>query len=358
MAKSDSRLDGSCEESWYLVKWLKSADWHSSWVRSERLSALAKIKLRNFERRLQQQGGGEEEESNADCDLAIIKALADAEESPWSEGDAEHVAELEGFGLLGTRAHRVLASEPCSVDGKRDDLKYLVKWASRPYDECTWELGCDVAVCSQDLVAAFEERETEGVGAFGLEQLWRKSGGGKEADSQATTTRRQACDAKKKKKQQRSASAAAAQEAASSSSPAPHVAGLVEDCAQEDDGTTVGKPLLSQPSWLTGGVLHPYQLEGVNWLRSKWLARQNVILADEMGLGKTIQAAGLVASVAIEHGDGGRKGFRPSLVVAPLSTLANWERELAKWCEGLNVVVLSGNSQARRRRLNRKVGID
>ena len=39
----------------------------------------------------------------------------------------------------------------------------------------------------------------------------------------------------------------------------------------------------------TGGQLHPYQLEGVNWLRFSWANNTDTILADEMGLGKTIQ---------------------------------------------------------------------
>ena len=46
-----------------------------------------------------------------------------------------------------------------------------------------------------------------------------------------------------------------------------------------------------QPSYIdaTGGTLHAYQLEGVNWLRYFWSNGTDTILADEMGLGKTIQ---------------------------------------------------------------------
>ena len=46
-----------------------------------------------------------------------------------------------------------------------------------------------------------------------------------------------------------------------------------------------------QPDYLdsTGGNLHPYQLEGLNWLRFSWAQGTDTILADEMGLGKTIQ---------------------------------------------------------------------
>ena len=46
-----------------------------------------------------------------------------------------------------------------------------------------------------------------------------------------------------------------------------------------------------QPDFITdtGGTLHPYQLEGLNWLRYSWANDTDTILADEMGLGKTIQ---------------------------------------------------------------------
>lgn len=40
------------------------------------------------------------------------------------------------------------------------------------------------------------------------------------------------------------------------------------------------------PMWWTGS-LHPYQLEGLNFLRFAWEQNKHVILADEMGLGTT-----------------------------------------------------------------------
>ena len=51
------------------------------------------------------------------------------------------------------------------------------------------------------------------------------------------------------------------------------------------------KKLELQPDYTdeTGGILHPYQLDGLNWLRYSWSNGTDTILADEMGLGKTIQ---------------------------------------------------------------------
>lgn len=50
----------------------------------------------------------------------------------------------------------------------------------------------------------------------------------------------------------------------------------------------------------TGGQLHPYQLEGLNWLRHSWSQGIDTILADEMGLGKTIQTIAFLYSLVKE----------------------------------------------------------
>ena len=51
----------------------------------------------------------------------------------------------------------------------------------------------------------------------------------------------------------------------------------------------------------------------------------NGVLADEMGLGKTIQTISLFAYL-IEV----KKLQGPFLIVVPLSTMSNWELEIAK----------------------------
>ncbi|KAI3902301.1 hypothetical protein MKW92_048806 [Papaver armeniacum] len=94
------------------------------------------------------------------------------------------------------------------------------------------------------------------------------------------------------------------------------------------------------PDFLTGGSLHPYQLEGLNFLRFSWSKQTHVILADEMGLGKTIQSIAFLGSLFEEN-------LYPHLVVAPLSTLRNWEREFATWAPHINVVMYVGSSAAR-----------
>lgn len=54
------------------------------------------------------------------------------------------------------------------------------------------------------------------------------------------------------------------------------------------------RALESQPSYLSGGQLRDYQLDGLNWMVYSWSCAHNCILADEMGLGKTIQCVSLL----------------------------------------------------------------
>ncbi|XP_065313155.1 uncharacterized protein LOC135922655 isoform X2 [Gordionus sp. m RMFG-2023] len=89
-----------------------------------------------------------------------------------------------------------------------------------------------------------------------------------------------------------------------------------------------------------GNKLRDYQLEGVNWLSFCWYNRQNCILADEMGLGKTVQSI----TFLLEMYKAGIKG--PYLILAPLSTIANWQREFEMWAD-LNVIVYHGSSSSR-----------
>ena len=64
------------------------------------------------------------------------------------------------------------------------------------------------------------------------------------------------------------------------------------------------KKYTEQPPYIsdTGGQLHPYQLEGLNWLRFSWAHGTDTILADEMGLGKTIQTIAFLYSLYKEVG--------------------------------------------------------
>ena len=67
------------------------------------------------------------------------------------------------------------------------------------------------------------------------------------------------------------------------------------------------------------GKLLNFQKEGLDFLLK---SSGNALLADEMGLGKTVQTLAYLAS---------EKQAFPALVVAPLVTLNNWQREIEKF---------------------------
>lgn len=113
---------------------------------------------------------------------------------------------------------------------------------------------------------------------------------------------------------------------------------------QGANSTTLGAQELrsaQQPDLVTGGVMRPYQLEGLEWLTSLYENGLNGILADEMGLGKTIQAISFLAFLR-------SKGtYGPFLIAAPLSTLSNWVEEFERWTPSIPVILYHGTKEGR-----------
>lgn len=171
--------------------------------------------------------------------------------------------------------------------GDNDEREYLVKWKELPYDECYWESESDISAFQPEIERFNRFRSRSSKLAF-IKQKSRVN------------------DDNELKKQQK-------------------------EFHQYEHS----------PEFLSGS-LHPYQLEGLNFLRFSWSKQTHVILADEMGLGKTIQSIAFLASL-FEEG----VSAHPHLVVAPLSTLRNWEREFATWAPQMNVIMYVGSAQAR-----------
>lgn len=107
--------------------------------------------------------------------------------------------------------------------------------------------------------------------------------------------------------------------------------------------------------------LKEYQLKGLNWLATLYEQGINGILADEMGLGKvvfpvpydvcnaqertviqTVQSISLLAYLAEVHDIWG-----PFLVVAPASTLHNWQQEITRFVPNLKALPYWGNVKDR-----------
>ncbi len=99
------------------------------------------------------------------------------------------------------------------------------------------------------------------------------------------------------------------------------------------------------------GALREYQARGVAWMEYVTSRGFGALLADDMGLGKTIQAiAWILKSNPVSLGSAARTPSAPRLknpvlVVAPLTLLANWRHELAKFAPSLRVYVHQGDAR-------------
>jgi len=87
-------------------------------------------------------------------------------------------------------------------------------------------------------------------------------------------------------------------------------------------------------------TLRPYQQEGLGWLQFLRGTRLGGILADDMGLGKTVQT---LAHLAMEKHQGRLR--KPSLIVAPVSVLGNWQQEMRRFTPELKLLTLHGTKR-------------
>jgi non-specific serine/threonine protein kinase len=86
------------------------------------------------------------------------------------------------------------------------------------------------------------------------------------------------------------------------------------------------------------GELRPYQQRGLGWLVFLGRLGLGACLADDMGLGKTAQ---LIASLLVDPLQS------PTLVVAPVTLLGNWRRELERFAPTLTVGLHHGPQRPR-----------
>jgi DNA helicase INO80 len=111
---------------------------------------------------------------------------------------------------------------------------------------------------------------------------------------------------------------------------------------QNPSGLQNKEDWIPQPKLLSC-TLKEYQLKGLNWLVNLYEQGINGILADEMGLGKTVQSISVMAYLAERYNIWG-----PFLVIAPASTLHNWQQEIARFVPDLNVIPYWGTAKDRK----------
>ncbi len=114
----------------------------------------------------------------------------------------------------------------------------------------------------------------------------------------------------------------------------PGEAPLGELLTQGEGLTTKGA--YEEPPKELKAELRPYQREGYTWLLALHRRGLQGCLADDMGLGKTLQTLGLLQKLK-EEGN-----LSTSLLIAPVVTLANWEREVERFTPSLRLLSYQG----------------
>uniref|UniRef100_A0AAQ6AA70 DNA helicase n=1 Tax=Amphiprion ocellaris TaxID=80972 RepID=A0AAQ6AA70_AMPOC len=277
----------------FFVKWAGLSYWHCSWVSELQLELYHTVMYRNYQRK-------------NDMDEPPPYDYGSGEEELNSEKrkskDPQYAVMEERFYRYGIKPewmviHRIL-NHSFDKDG---DVHYLIKWRDLPYDQCTWEVDeFDVPEYDSHKASYWDHRE-QILGEDQRPLVVRK--GKKLKDDHAKRE-------------------------------VPPDAPIIDPTIKFEH----------QPWYInaTGGTLHPYQLEGLNWLRFSWAQGTDTILADEMGLGKTVQTIVFLYSL---YKEGHSKG--PFLVSAPLSTIINWEREFEMWAPDFYVVTYTGDKDSR-----------
>ncbi|KAM4651215.1 chromodomain-helicase-DNA-binding protein 5 [Discoglossus pictus] len=276
----------------FFVKWAGLSYWHCSWVKELQLELYHTVMFRNYQRKNDMDepppfdyGSGDEESK---CEKRKNK---DPLYSKMEEKYYRYGIKPEWMMI-----HRIMNH---SFD-KKGDVHYLIKWKDLPYDQCTWEIDdIDIPFYENLKQAYWDHRELMlGEDARPPDRIFKK---GKKREEKLEK---------------------------------PPLTPIVDPTVKFD----------KQPWYIdaTGGTLHPYQLEGLNWLRFSWAQGTDTILADEMGLGKTVQTIVFLYSL---YKEGHSKG--PYLVSAPLSTIINWEREFEMWAPEFYVVTYTGDKDSR-----------
>ena len=116
------------------------------------------------------------------------------------------------------------------------------------------------------------------------------------------------------------------------------------DYVEETSDSPIEEPfrhlLEPTPNVKSNTRLLPHQEEGLAWVQQLWTQRYpGGLLADDMGLGKTLQVLCFLEWHYEKHGL-----QQPSLVIAPIALLENWQAEYPKFFDrgALNFVTLYG----------------
>lgn len=287
----------------FCIKWLGMSYWHCSWITELQLDVFHPAMYRIYTRKNDMdEPPALEDGSSYGQDKEFLKHRETLGKAVFDNLEEKYYR--YGIRPEWLNVHRIINHKVL----RNNVTYYLVKWKDLPYDQATWESEDADVHNSKKFVDQYWEIRNAAEGIRDKDGTGKKSKKGK--------------GVKKSKKDD---------------SPAPLD-------TPEKSLTDLRKQLTEQPDYITatGGTLHPYQLEGLNWLRFSWCQGTDTILADEMGLGKTIQTIAFLYSL---YKEGHCRG--PFLVGAPLSTIINWEREFDFWGPDFYVVTYVGDKDSR-----------
>lgn len=292
----------------YYVKWQNQSYWKCDWASETQMDVYHNIMYRSYIRKhdMDEPPRFEETLDEADNRFKRIERMGKASKDERGELGIDLEEKYYKYGVKPEWliVHRVI-NHRTMRDGR---TLYFVKWRELPYDQCTWEDDEDDVPGLKAAIEFYQDHR-----AYNVEG---------------------ASSSKKKKKGRRR-----------TKDDVDDGSGFRKFCPPPDrPETELKRKFEQQPDYFdeTGMQLHPYQLEGINWLRYSWANGTDTILADEMGLGKTIQTATFLYSLYKEgHCPG------PFLISVPLSTLINWEREFELWAPDFYCVTYIGDKDSR-----------
>ncbi|XP_063359709.1 chromodomain-helicase-DNA-binding protein Mi-2 homolog [Cydia amplana] len=313
--KEHSAKSKAPREREFFVKWLERSYWHCSWISELQLDVFHPLMYRYYMRKYDTEEPPKLEEPLDEQDGRYKRI-----KSKQGQDSDEKVLE-EKYYRYGVKPEWLIVHRVINHRTSRDGTTYfLVKWRDLSYDQATWESEHADIVGLKQAVEYYQDMRS-----YITSEGKSKGSKGKKAGRKSKT--RDPID-----------------DDESSSGQQVKVAGQKYSPPPDKPVTNLNKKYEEQPPFVyeTGMQLHPYQLEGLNWLRYSWGQGIDTILADEMGLGKTIQTVTFLYSLFKE---GHCKG--PFLVSVPLSTIINWEREFELWAPDLYCITYVGDKDSR-----------
>lgn len=230
----------------YYVKWQNQSYWKCDWASETQMDVYHNIMYRSYIRKhdMDEPPRFEEELDEADNRFKRIERMGKS--SKEERGDLGIDLD-EKYYKYGVRAEWLIVHRVINHRTMRDGRTlYYIKWRELPYDTCTWEDDEDEIPGMKAAIEFYHDHRT-----YNLEGA-----------------------TKKKKKGRR----------------------RTKDDPDDGSGhrkfvpppdrpyTELKRKYEEQPDYLeeTGMQLHPYQLEGINWLRYSWANGTDTILADEV----------------------------------------------------------------------------